>query len=255
MLKNTILIYFLLILIPMHLHSQTEEQSPDELSNRIEKVEGFQDVINGKFENKSKELELQFKDLTTSLEGEYRILKNLRNVGIPLTILSLIAAILGLIKKMKSIAQTKIEEKYEQLFSADKDRLIEIINNQNEEHKFRDNKKILVLSTPNGDSSFLRKLFKEFKFQKVDFKSVEKHENLGKYDLIFINNENGDFQFELIDSFFENSSKNTVLFYFNTTKRFYNNAKISNRLNFANSKTQIYGNLINLLKYQKIITS
>jgi len=254
MLKNTILIYFIFIFIPIHLYSQTEEQSLDELSDRIEKVEGFQDVINGKFENKSKELDLQFKDLSASLEDEYRILKNLRNVGIPLTILGLIAAILGLIKTTKRIAQTKIEEQYEQLFNEDKNRLIEIIDNQNEEHDIKNNRKILVLSTPKEDKTFLKKFFREFKFQKVDFKSVENDENIGKYDLIFINDENGDFQFEFIDSFFENSPKDTVLFYFNTTKKFYNNAKVSDRLNFANSKTQIYGNLINLLKYQNIIT-
>ena len=51
--------------------------------------------------------------------------------------------------------------------------------------------------------------------------------------------------------YFENTDETkTALFYFNTTRDNYINIKVANRLNFVNGRTQIYGNLINLLKYQ-----
>ncbi|HHM20530.1 MAG TPA: hypothetical protein ENJ20_00780 [Bacteroidetes bacterium] len=169
-----------------------------------------------------------------------------------------IGAVISAITKYRSIEKKvgkKLKKKFDNIITEKKGDILALIDQQSREKQFVKNKKILVLTAKNGDDVFLRKFFKTmgFPIDNVNYEKVEEYEAINGYDLIFANNENDDLNFELISSYFENSSPKTVLFYFGFNRFTSNNPKIKDRLSFANAKTQIYGNLINLFKYQDIL--
>ena len=120
-------------------------------------------------------------------------------------------------------------------------------------------KRILVLSSKDASEDFLHSFFRaKFDMDKnkqIEFRRIENEKidfNI-KYDVVFVNNENGKINRDIARQYV---GENNVIFYFGPTNSWdfaNDNELIKNRLNLANSRTQIYGNLINSLEYLECI--
>jgi hypothetical protein len=243
--KNRILV-IALIICPLFSNAQDSlDNQIRNLETKIEKVEGFQ-------ENTRDSLNNEFDSLSNKLQDDYNLMKWLMIIGLPVSILLLI----GGIWKNRKYLDEKLNKKFDKIIEQNESDILEVINKHSIENQILKNKKILVISDKDGDDSFLKKFFKEMKFDRNNVKYVKTNtygNHHGDYDVVFANNEKDDLNIDLIDDYFNNSNDKAVVFYYNTTRKNYTNNDVSDRLSFANSRTQIYGNLINLLKYQVIL--
>jgi|GEM_PF-1675141 len=115
--------------------------------------------------------------------------------------------------------------------------------------------KILVLS--NGDDGvFLKSFFKtkgfsNFKFIQIADKKVEVTDF--DYDVVFANNDNGNLDKTLARQYVKEDS---VLFYFGKPNSWdwqNDTPELSRKINFANSRAQIYGNLMSSLEFLELV--
>lgn len=240
--KNKVVIILIMLLTSNFCIAQQDSLKIKGLENRVEKTEEFQSIAEGKLDNK-------FSAMEKKLNDEYSLLKMLAWSGIGLTLISLI----GLWWKGKKYIEDKLKEKFDKIITQQEGNILEVIDKQDVEKQILKTKKILVLTAKNGNDAFVRKFFKTMGFQidNVNFEKVDSYKLYDGYDLIFANNEDTLFDEELIQEYFEKSKENIVLFFFG--KSFTKGQKVTTRMSFANSRTQIYGNLLNLLKYQEVL--
>lgn len=119
---------------------------------------------------------------------------------------------------------------------------------------------ILVLSSTagqaNDNAGFLRSFFKAKNFPNV------RYEHLGSefkpisdfhYDVVFANNDDGQLDKAVIREYVH---EDTLLFYFGKSSSwdFANDTpEISRKINYANSRAQIYGNLMSSLEFLELV--
>jgi hypothetical protein len=105
--------------------------------------------------------------------------------------------------------------------------------------------KILVVSGAGSSTAFLESFFEEKKFLNVKYASDP---GFTPY-VIFANNEDGTLD---KDTVLQMVKDDMVLFYFGTVRWDYP-ASISKNANFANSRAQIYGNLMSSLEFLELV--
>lgn len=125
-----------------------------------------------------------------------------------------------------------------------------------EVNQLKTNKSILVISDGSFDNErFIKKFFDKKQFKNVTYKSVSQVEKLLEdkdFDLIFANNESKGLSQEHLEKLIS-QKKYAVLFYlgkpgsWDFSKYEEESPEFLERLNFANSRAQIYGNLISTL--------
>jgi hypothetical protein len=114
--------------------------------------------------------------------------------------------------------------------------------------------KILVVS--NGDDTFLKSFFKEKKFPNVKFvqmPSAYQPVSDFDYELVFGNNDNNALDKSALRKFV---GEDNLLFYFGKSGSwdFANDTpELSKKINFANSRAQIYGNLLSSLEFLALV--
>ena len=122
----------------------------------------------------------------------------------------------------------------------------------------KNSKTILVISSgvETNTNAFLTDFFKEMKFKKenVFFETINASGTTNcKYDLVFANNEDGKLKQIDIEKYVQ---QYTVLFYLGSSGTWGfkdSNSKILERLNLANNRAQIYGNLMSSLEYHNMM--
>lgn len=109
--------------------------------------------------------------------------------------------------------------------------------------------KILVVSGENNSNEFLKSFFEEKKFLNVKFKPEPEFVP----NVIFANNEDGALDKVAVRKMVKDEM---VLFYFGKAGSWdYQNdtPELSRKINFANSRAQIYGNLMSSLEFLELI--
>ncbi len=115
---------------------------------------------------------------------------------------------------------------------------------------------ILVLTSQTGNDSFLRDFFKEKKFPNVRFEQIGdtfKSINDFDYEVVFVNNDDNMIDKSVVREYAKGEQ---LLFYFGkpTSWDFQNDTpELSRKINFANSRAQIYGNLMSSLEFLELI--
>jgi hypothetical protein len=115
--------------------------------------------------------------------------------------------------------------------------------------------KILVLTSANGSDAFLRDFFKAKKFPNVHFERIgDAFQTVSNFDyeMVFANNDDGKLNQDIVRQHFRTDN---VLFYFgkerwDTSK---DSPELSRSLNMANSRAQIYGNLMSSLEFLELV--
>lgn len=244
-LKNKVITILFLLLIGNICDAQQDSIKIKELEFRVEKIEGFQS-------NTEKAIDNKYVALENKINEDYSLLKILAGSIVGLAGITLFS-LFGVWWDGRKHIKEKLKEKFDNIITQQEGNILEIIDRQDVEKQILKTKKILVLTSKRGDDSFVRKFFKTMGFQidNVNYEKVDSYKSFDGYDLIFANNEDTFFDEELIQEYFEKSKGNVVLFFFGN--RFNKGANVASRMSFANSRTQIYGNLINLLRYQEVI--
>jgi hypothetical protein len=160
-------------------------------------------------------------------------------IGLPGTIIALLASIFLAYNWAAEIAKAKAEEAFK-----DPETLI------------KENRSILVLTPDNESVEFLYSFFQTMGFKTPTFKKLTEIESLkGQYfDLAILNVPE---DLPLTDSRYNDNITHMTMaksvFYFGKGR--VKNTKFDDegRLSFANAKSQLYGNLINALKFQKML--
>lgn len=160
-------------------------------------------------------------------------------VGFPLTIIALLISIYQAYKWSVEMAKEEIKNILKDPYTL-----------------LKENKHILVL-TPRGDSEgfeWIQRFFVGMGFKNTNFEYLEnfKEHKGGKYDLIFLNigGENN-CQQEIDD--LAKLYPRSMLFYFGTSRVKHPELDKAGRLSYANTRAQIYGNLMNALNFHKVL--
>lgn len=190
-------------------------------------------------------LELKIDKVETSIREDFEWLKKF---GIPLTLLAFAGLFFSIYKSALGFALNYAQDTVNRYYLPD-------------EERFKQEKKLLVLTKEGGDSGFIRKLLFDTGFlsvstipgnvKKLDEDSLKKIIGGNIYDLILVNNENSPFEDEEIIDCHKYTPDQTMIFSF--SKNLPPEILASQRVSSANFKSQIYANLTNALKHQKYI--
>lgn len=160
-------------------------------------------------------------------------------LGLPLTIAALLASIFGAYRWASEIAKEEA-----QLAFKDPETLL------------KENKKILVL-TPDGESvDFLYSFFQLMGFKTPTYKTVSEIDSVKSqhFDLAILNVPNDEVRkISTQNSLIEKISMAKSVLYFGLGQVSNTRLEEEGRLSFANAKSQLYGNLVNALKFQKML--
>lgn len=223
------------------------------IETRLINLEGIRENLDGRFENKADALDLQVERINLELQSDYNFIKWLTLTFGSVTIFGVLALAFSIFRYVNRTAKIKVNEKFDQLFDSEKDRLIQLIEKQSEENQLKKLKRILVISDPLSKDEFIKKFFNKMGFENIHFLKSEESGQLeaGKQDVVFFNCEEVEMSQSTMDNYIMNESPNTLFFYFGKSK--FSNATVNDRLAMANQRTQLYGNLINALKFSNLL--
>ena len=253
---------------------QGKDQTLNDLSQRVKILEtqktDLKELINDKlkiaeddFKNKANMLDTQHlkfqtgmedkhAKFTRKIEDDYYFLKILTWVFGPLIIITLIFLYLKLLKRAGQLAEEKIKEKFDSLLEEKESQIIRIIERHDRELQLKKKSKILVLTPSRSDDSLMRRFFKTMEFREPDFRTPYELQDLEHFHLILFNNEDEKFDEGVIPGLVQKTA-GPLFFYFGPSTR--DSIEIRNERNvaFANYGAQLYGNLINALRYQALL--
>ncbi len=190
-------------------------------------------------------LDFKIDRVETEIRKDFFLLQKL---GLPLTVIAFALTFWSVYKSALGFALQKAKETVDRYYLPD-------------EERFKREKKLLVLTKEGGDSGFMRKLLHDTGFlavstistnvKQLNEETLRKILDGNKYDLILLNNENAAFEDDEIRTCHSKTPDFTMIFSFN--KNLPTDIVASHRAASANFKSQIYGNLINALKYQQYL--
>jgi hypothetical protein len=241
----------------------------EELGKRIESLEKERDmwknnlaeqkeIIKEQINNKTEQLDNRFKKMENDLKDDNSYIKVLlwifgtvTGIGIITAIIALIFSFFKIRKRLEVIAEEKIREKFDQIFSEKKNQIITMIDKQNEELQLKKEKSILVIRKNPKEDPFIEKFFKDMEFSNVQYETLNNVKDLNKYDLILFNNEKLNIDHADLLAIVAKTKPEVFCFYFGPDR--FDGKEFKDRVNFANSRVQLYGNLINSLRYQSLL--
>lgn len=242
--------YYILSILFVFLISAVMANSDSmDVQIRLQKLEGFQSLQKGEFELLKGEISKQLSDF----ESDYNWLGWIFGGGFGLTaIIALYLWFHSLPKKIEQLAEIKANEKLSKYFEEKKSKIEAIVKETDEDEKLKKEKKIVVVSNTNkgDDTDFLGSFFQQFHFR-TEFIEMDDYERVNKdYDVLLINNEKGNFTSKK-DELLSDLKQNTLLFYFGQGIRLEDDQ--NKHFSSATFRSQLYGNLMSALRYQKFI--
>lgn len=233
--------------------SQAKTETPPstnerDLDFRIEKLEAYKEINKENFEVKSKELDLkleQYQQEKTVLDYIALLVGGITFVGL-----------WGFWQKVKSMAEKKIEEKFDNILNEKKQQLVTIIENHDNETTLKKEKSIYIIASTKADVKFLFEFFKRLGFKTPKLKRIDEYEAINdaeQYDVLFLFNEesNHPMDKEVSKRFIDSKRSDVIAFSFG---QFINVDEVDKKT-FASASnwSQLYGNLISAFKYQELI--
>lgn len=248
--KLIILLGFVVLYTNSLCQAQDNTKEIDQLENRIEILEKRSELLNERFQTKSESLDLKFQKEAAQLNEDHTILKWLLILFGSVSIFGFMIGYYRILNKAEKIAEEKIEMKLSQFFEEKKENFKSLIDQQVEENKLKLNSHIQVLTPKDDDQQFAKNFFVEMGFKHVEYDTVGASLNIGSVpDLVFINDEECKVDEVTIKKYIDELPREVVFFYFGKGKIDLRH----DRLAYANSRLQVYGNLMNALTYQSLL--
>ncbi|MCT4596995.1 MAG: hypothetical protein N4A50_03825 [Vallitalea sp.] len=259
-LKQLYLTLILLVLIPCTYVNAQENITNSKFQEKLDELEVNILKYDNKIDKSYNELYKSFLDLKKQWSDEIIVLEaKKKDVDKTLACIIIISVLLGitsilkLFKEMKKRVDNKIEESLEKHIKLGKDELIKLVQGQQIETKLMNEKKILVVSEDLESMSSISPIMNVF--TNKDYYSTKDIDKsiYSEYDLILFNCVSEQFIKECIEDTIINSSLVYVC-YINNGIRISNEVMaLTEKINCANSKIQLYQNMMNSLKYQENI--
>lgn len=245
--KNIALIIFLFSAVTLSaIPSQSD--TIQLLQNEVTKLSGQMDMYKSNSDNimhlKAAELETHFEQLKSDF---YTHLYWLLAI-VPVTILALFGAVYKAYTKTKQL----VEDQLIKQFQNDKNKFIALIQEYDVELTLKRQSKILVI-THHEDSvaeAFVRELFLHSGCENVKFVLSDTSIDHSQFDLIFYNNSAKKLEAQNVEDVINSTPKSTMHFHFGGYVNGFD--KYSN-VAFSNVPSQVYGNLINQLRFQSLV--
>lgn len=153
--------------------------------------------------------------------------------GLPLTISAILVSIFWAYRWAAEIAREEIKESFKDI-----------------ETLLKERKRILVISEDPKSEDWMRKFLLKTQFRKVTFRTRDERHDIGPNDCDLVLIHDRKLEITVINKLLEDLEDYSAVFYFG--KGVVENERLGNegRLSFASASSQLYGNLINALKYQ-----
>lgn len=229
--------------------SFSQKPKLDTLETRITTLENYKDNIEQLYTINAEKLKKHVDDnvekKVEDIDEAKKILKWLLFLGIPGTILGLLAVYFGAVKRAKKI----IVERIETIVEHKRDDLIKLIETQEYDTKIKNTKKLLVLSPNDQANEKIKATFSKLKFKSVNFRVVTQYVAFNDYDLVIFNDSDGSFSQAVIDDYISNTPDEDISFVAYTIKNLTRNP----RINFSNSPFTLYHSILSTLKYTEIL--
>ncbi|MCP4351109.1 MAG: hypothetical protein GY795_37060 [Desulfobacterales bacterium] len=231
---------------------------------KIKQIEEHRKNLDERFQEKSKSLDEKFEKERELIDIRVRLTEAFIDFIIkylaPVSLGGIIVICLTIYKiytMIPELAEEKAKEKFEKLFGEEfekffdekEDKIKKLIELHDNELQLKKNKYILILSHADSDDTFVRDFFKHMEFNNVSFETIGSEEYRNN-DLILFNNEDNKLEEEKLADYVRKIPNSAICFYFG--KRI-QNIELHNRLLFANSRVNLYGNIISALKYQTLL--
>lgn len=186
-------------------------------------------------------------DLTKEIDEKYKDVRNIFAMililGIPSSLYGIYLMFWGIKKKVNQ----SIAEKIETIVEQKREDIIKLIQTQKFERRIKETKKIIVISENEESQEQIKSTMETFQFKNVIYRINKTYDNLPDYDLIIINNCDGEFKQEDVTNIINYAEDDDVCFVAYTTKQLDRNPK----LNFANSKFTLYHSILTTLSFSE----
>ncbi len=249
--KNTLIFISVFIFTQIHpvfgADADNLNHRIDSISQRLERIEKSWDNLQKGFENKKEELKSSNEKEFIRFEKEYR--NNYWYSLFGSFSLGAIVAIISLYLSIGKIIKHNLIELFQCELHDNRHILIDMITRKEKDIKLKTKKKILIVSPEGSDLSFFKKALSTWGFTNVDYKYLSEKYQFDSADVVIFNN--WDHKFKLIEDvnkIIETSPETTLKFYFGPRI-----GESSELANFANSKSQLHGNLMNTLQYHEVL--
>jgi len=180
-----------------------------------------------------------------------------------LTLAGIVATLTGLIGYLfKKSIESKISSTSSKLEKEFDDRIVKTINEKKStidktfeqvdlEQKIISTKIIYLYGE---DTPVVKRVLKNIGFDMNNNIVTSEKEAQKGYNLLFINNENGTLDMDAVLDMVNKLPNEVFTFYYNTNRIFFPTIKLDkgkeDKVNFVTNASQIYGNLLNTLRYQ-----
>lgn len=236
---------------------QELEKENQELKSSVERLEGLRGIFEKHSALLEKDSEKTIKDLNDrfnlkAMEIDYMLKYNTWEFWI--AILAIVASLFGGYKTIRSNIEEKAieysDKALKESFEKQKEDIIKVAAIQREENQFRNNKKILVLREGGERETFLKELLEVMEFKKVEYDSFDKDKAGEAADLIVFDSEGHCFNETHLLQYIEKINDETMCFIFAQTISNTSDIMKNDRVACGSMKPQLYGNIIDALRYQ-----
>lgn len=228
------------------------------LQQRVKILEQYKDeVLNERFDAQSESLksEVQSEMKAAKLEIESQ-LSTIRFVGSICGIIlaaGLIASVYQFFWGIRKTAERMLKKKLETHLADNTSYIIDVITSQKTENLIKANKKIALICGEKDEEEQAVKLLKSMHFKKLEATTAKFYAKLPDADLYVFCNQSGKLHEELILEFLQKSSEDDTFVYFGNRLNYDPKAAYADRINFANSRYQLYHNMLNTLSFKEVI--
>jgi hypothetical protein len=248
---------FIFILLVCFLCAAGYAQKKDpveELANRVKILEGQKENLDKQGDLLHKKFEAKAKDLDLKIE-EIRLEQKKNNWIFPVLLFIIpfigVGGFLGLKKYINKKAREEADKIINNVFPEKEKEFLELAKKQTEEFQLKKDKSILVISNNQNEDPFIERFFSKMGFANVHYETLKKVKNANKYDLLLFNNEKQTSDHADLLAVIAKTKPDVFCFYFGPDR--FDGKEFKDRVNFANSRVQLYGNLINSLRYQSLL--
>ncbi len=159
-------------------------------------------------------------------------------------------------ERMLKQFETRLEKQIIETINDKKETINHTLESANLERRLLNSKRIYMWGEEDDD--IIRQVLRNVRFNVAEnYFTTENEANKG-YDVLLINNKNNKMDMEEMITKVKGLPEHIHIFYYNATGHRFLTEKIDSsqqhRVNFANAASQIYGNLLNTLKYQDQIS-
>lgn len=228
-------------------------------------------------------LAARFKKLEDEIQQQERTLKQeyfyFVVIGLPLTLIGLITFLIGSFRFLQKEAEVTVKKQILESFGEKEATISNMIEKQDKEVSLFKNTKIAIWGKEKSNET-IRQVLANVNFNMYNIIDYENVKGGQEYQVLLINNEtaqtlisspregDNDYdknlkrqssQWNEIKELIEKQSESVCIFYYCSSQVHFPMSKIEDidlqaRINFATNPSQIYGNLLNTLKYQDYIS-